>query len=108
MMIGGLVSALDFSFIDLSVLPENSAGARAFYTIWIVLTYLVFPGIYSCFAPCTMQTFGPKHYSANYGLVFSMNVSKGQKRKFLTFNDYVVYISDCIFSFTFAVHADCF
>ena len=75
-MIGGLVSALGFSLIDLAAIETNTAGAKLFYSAWMLGIYFTFPGIYCCFAPCTMQSFGPKHYSANYGFVYSMNVRK--------------------------------
>ena len=74
-IIGGLTSAFAFSFVDLAAFPVDSTSSKVFYGIWIVVIYSIYPGIYSCFAPETMRTFGPQHYSANYGLVFTMNVS---------------------------------
>ena len=75
LIIAMAVTSLDFSFISLGAIEPNSMSAKVFYGVWIFATYLVYPGIYAVFAPCTMVTFGPKHYSANYGLVFTMNVS---------------------------------
>jgi len=36
--------------------------------------YAAFPGMYSCFTPAVMLTFGPEHYYSNYGLLFTMNI----------------------------------
>ena len=81
-MIGGLVSALGFSLVDLAAIETNTVGAKLFYSFWMLGIYFTFPGIYCCFAPCSMKSFGPKHYSANYGLVYSMNV---RNTKFVIF-----------------------
>ncbi len=70
--------------------------------IWIILVYAFYPGTYSCFAPATMRTFGPEHYAANYGLVFTINVitKKYKSIRIVSHNLNPLFIFQFAYSFT--------
>ena len=75
MMFGGLSTMLAFTFYGLNYVPYDSLGSKCFYGTWICALYILFPGCYATFAPATKDIFGPDYFAANYGLVFSQNVS---------------------------------
>ncbi len=67
-------TTISFSFMNLALLEEDSLGAKFFYGLWVCSFYASFPGIFASMAPACMQHFGPDHYFANYGLLFTNNV----------------------------------
>ena len=62
----------------LPVLPlfgQGTIAAKAGYTSVMVLLYGTFPGIYSIVAAAVADAFGPVHYKANFGLLFTQAVA---------------------------------
>ena len=41
------------------------------YGLWMSILYATFPGIYSIVAAVVNDAFGPVHYQANLGLLFT-------------------------------------
>ena len=50
-------------------------GGRVCYGLWMCLIYATCPGIYVIIAAEVIQAFGPLHYQANFGLLFTQNVA---------------------------------
>ena len=50
---------------------KETSEARAGYTIMMSLLFMTFPGIYSIVAAAVNEAFGPDHYKANFGLLFT-------------------------------------
>merc|ERR1712179_694653 len=61
----------------LPLLPSLSdgVGGRVCYGLWMCLLYATCPGIYVIIAAEVIQAFGPLHYQANFGLLFTQNVA---------------------------------
>ena len=56
-------------------LGEETTAARAMYAIMMVLLYGAFPGMYPIVAAGVNEAFGPLHYKANFGLLFTQSVA---------------------------------
>ena len=71
-------SAVTLGTALLPVLPlfgQGTIAAKAGYTSVMVLLYGTFPGIYSIVAAAVADAFGPVHYKANFGLLFTQAVA---------------------------------
>jgi len=75
LVIGSVVSIATALLPTLPFLGEESIGARAGYGILMVLLYGTFPGIYAIVAAGVNEAFGPLHYKANFGLLFTQSVA---------------------------------
>ena len=53
----------------------NSLTAKLCYALWMSVLYATFPGIYSIVAAAVNDAFGPAHYQANFGLLFSQSLA---------------------------------
>jgi len=56
-------------------LGSNTTASKVLYACWMCLIYSVFPGIYTIVAAVVSEAFGPEHYQANFGLLFSQAVA---------------------------------
>ena len=45
------------------------------YALWMCLLYATCPGIYAIIAAEVCQAFGPLHYQANFGLLYTQYVA---------------------------------
>ena len=70
-------SAVTLGTVLLPVLPllGEDSGAKAVYAALMVLLYGSFPGIYAIVAAAVADAFGPVHYKANFGLLFTQAVA---------------------------------
>merc|ERR1711892_1004289 len=59
----------------LPALGVNSRAAKFCYCLWLSVLYATFPGIYSIVAAAVNDAFGPAHYQANFGLLFSQSLA---------------------------------
>ena len=57
------------------VTGEETIGSKIGYGIMMVLLYAIFPGIYAIVAAAVNDAFGPVHYKANFGLLFTQAVA---------------------------------
>ena len=53
---------------------EETIGAKAGYGVLMTILYGTFPGIYAIVAAAVNDAFGPVHYKANFGLLFTQAV----------------------------------
>jgi len=61
----------------LPVLPyisSNSLTLKLSYGLWMSVLYATFPGIYTIMAGGVSDAFGPGHYQANFGLLWTITV----------------------------------
>ena len=61
----------------LPVLPyisSNSLTLKLSYGLWMSVLYASFPGIYTIMAGGVSDAFGPGHYQANFGLLWTITV----------------------------------
>ena len=58
----------------LPLLGNDTLAAQTGYAIVMVILYGTFPGIYSVVAAAVADAFGPRHYKANFGLLFTQAV----------------------------------
>ena len=71
-------SAVTLGTALLPVLPlmgQGSVAAKAGYAAVMILLYGTFPGIYAIVAAAVADAFGPLHYKANFGLLFTQAVA---------------------------------
>ena len=63
--------------IKLFYLPsgEETIGAKAGYGVLMTILYGTFPGIYAIVAAAVNDAFGPVHYKANFGLLFTQSLA---------------------------------
>merc|ERR1712241_1656618 len=71
MIIGFVVTVATASLPVLPLLGKETSEARAGYTIMMSLLFMTSPGIYSIVAAAVNEAFGPDHYKANFGLLFT-------------------------------------
>merc|ERR1712142_831956 len=69
-------------FVCLTILPlpllpslGDGCAARVCYALWMCLLSATCPGIYAIIAAEVNQAFGPVHYQANFGLLFTQNLA---------------------------------
>jgi len=65
------------TILTLPLLPGlgDGQGSRVCYGVWMCLLYSTCPGIYAIIAAEVSQAFGPLHYQANFGLLFTQNIA---------------------------------
>lgn len=61
----GFLCALMMSFI------ASSQGEKVMFTIWVLLIFFTFSGLFVLLPTITAQTFGPLYAGTNYGLIFT-------------------------------------
>ena len=49
-------------------------SAKVVYGCMMCLVYCMFPGIFTIVAAGVADAFGPEHYQANFGLLFSQTI----------------------------------
>ena len=61
--------------IIVSITGDETLGAKGGYGIMMTALYAVFPGIYPIVAAAVGDAFGPVHYKANFGLLFTQSLA---------------------------------
>ena len=56
---------------SLILAPGDGVGGRVCYGLWMSVLYATFPGIFAIVAAAVNDAFGPTHYQANFGLLFT-------------------------------------
>ena len=56
-------------------LGEETLGAKTGYGVLMTILYGTFPGIYAIVAAAVNDAFGPVHYKANFGLLFTQAIA---------------------------------
>eukprot|EP00091_Calanus_sinicus_P014140 TRINITY_DN31531_c0_g1_i1.p1 TRINITY_DN31531_c0_g1~~TRINITY_DN31531_c0_g1_i1.p1 ORF type:complete len:314 (+),score=69.13 TRINITY_DN31531_c0_g1_i1:732-1673(+) len=74
-IIGVTVTLVTATLPALPALGANSLAAKFCYSLWMSVPYATFPGIYSIVAAAVNDAFGPAHYQANFGLLFSQSLA---------------------------------
>jgi len=74
-IIGVTVTLVTATLPALPALGANSLAAKFCYSLWMSVLYATFPGIYSIVAAAVNDAFGPAHYQANFGLLFSQSLA---------------------------------
>jgi len=74
-IIGLTVTLVTATLPFLPALGVNSLAAKFCYCLWLSVLYATFPGIYSIVAAAVNDAFGPAHYQANFGLLFSQSLA---------------------------------
>lgn len=74
-IIGSVVTVITSSLPLIPLAGSNTTGSKVLYACWMCLIYSVFPGIYTIVAAVVSEAFGPEHYQANFGLLFSQAVA---------------------------------
>jgi len=59
----------------LPLLPHNSTAVKLCYALLLGALYFTFPGVYSLVAAAVRDGFGPAHYKANFGLLFTVSAA---------------------------------
>ena len=54
---------------------DETLGAKVGYGTMMTALYAVFPGIYPIVAAAVGDAFGPVHYKANFGLLFTQSLA---------------------------------
>ena len=54
---------------------EETIGAKTGYGVLMTILYGTFPGIYAIVAAAVNDAFGPVHYKANFGLLFTQAIA---------------------------------
>ena len=62
-------------YLVLEMTKGDGHGSRVCYAIWMCLLSATCPGIYAIIAAEINQAFGPLHYQANFGLLFTQNLA---------------------------------
>ena len=57
------------------IIGDDGQGGRVCYALWMCLLYATCPGIYAIIAAEVCQAFGPLHYQANFGLLYTQYVA---------------------------------
>lgn len=58
----------------LPLLGNDTLAAQTGYATVMVILYGTFPGIYAVVAAAVADAFGPVHYKANFGLLFTQAI----------------------------------
>jgi len=74
MIIGVVVTIITSTLPLLPMLGDNTLSAKLVYGCMMCLLYSMFPGIYTIVAAGVADAFGPEHYQANFGLLFSQSI----------------------------------
>jgi len=74
LMLGTVVTVIIAIFPLLQYLEENSMEAKICYGLLSTILYMSFPGIYAIIAATINDAFGPDHYQANFGLLFTQSI----------------------------------
>jgi len=74
-IIGITVTLVTSTLPVLPLLSSNTVTAKFCYGLWMSVLYAAFPGIYSIVAGGVNDAFGPAHYQANFGLLFSQSLA---------------------------------
>jgi len=74
-IIGLTVTFVTSTLPLLPFIGPNSLTAKLCYALWMSVLYATFPGIYSIVAAAVNDAFGPAHYQANFGLLFSQSLA---------------------------------
>jgi hypothetical protein len=70
--------AVTFATSTLPLLPyigTDTQLVKVCYGLLMAILYATFPGVYSLLAGAITDAFGPAHYQANFGLIFSITVA---------------------------------
>ena len=73
--LGLITTVLTASLPLLPYLGQETGAAKAGYGLVMVVLYGTFPGIYPVVAPAVAEAFGPVHYKANFGLLFTQSLA---------------------------------
>ena len=74
MIIGVVVTIITSTLPLLPMVGQNTLSAKLVYGGMMCLLYSMFPGIYTIVAAGVSDAFGPEHYQANFGLLFSQSI----------------------------------
>jgi len=73
-IIGVTVTIVTSTLPLLPLIGSNTLAVKIAYGCWMCLLYSMFPGIFTIVAAAVADAFGPEHYQANFGLLFSQSV----------------------------------
>lgn len=73
--IGLTVTAVTLSLPLLNLCERNSHVVRVLWFLLMATNYSTFPGSYAIMAASMAAAFGPAHYRANFGLLFTLTVA---------------------------------
>lgn len=59
----------------LPYIGSDTLTVKLCYGLWMAVLYSTFPGVFSLMAGGITDAFGPAHYQANFGLIFSITVA---------------------------------
>ena len=59
----------------LTLIAGDGQEARVCFGLWMCLLSAACPGIYAIVAAEVSQAFGPLHFQANFGLLFTTNLA---------------------------------
>jgi len=75
LLIGFIVTVITALLPVLPTIGEETIGAKAGYGVLMTILYGTFPGIYAIVAAAVNDAFGPVHYKANFGLLFTQAIA---------------------------------
>lgn len=58
-----------------ATMPLTAYMGKAGFTLWLWAIFFTFSGIFVLMPTATEKAFGAEHYSANYGLLFTSQVT---------------------------------
>jgi len=70
-LIGITVTVFTSSLPLLPMIGDNTFTVKICYGVWMSVLYATFPGIFAIVAAGVNDAFGPVHYQANFGLLFT-------------------------------------
>ena len=73
--IGATVTIVIATLPLLTLCEKNSSLVQVLWVLLMASIYSAFPGSFSIMATAMAAAFGPKHYRANFGLLFTITVS---------------------------------
>jgi len=75
LVVGILITIVTSCLPAVQYLGEETIAAKLGYSFLMVLLYAVFPGMYSIVAAAVNDAFGPDHYKANFGLLYTQSMA---------------------------------
>ncbi|XP_023334431.1 uncharacterized protein LOC111705948 isoform X2 [Eurytemora carolleeae] len=75
MCLATIVTITTALFPFLPYLDADSMAAKGCYGTCMAVLFAAFPGIYPIIAPAINDGFGPDHYQANFGLMFTQSIA---------------------------------
>lgn len=74
-ILGTVVTGIIAILPLLQYLEKESLTAKVLYGLLMSVLYITFPGIYAIIAATINDAFGPDHYQANFGLLFTQSIA---------------------------------